>query len=276
MAKYAFSTIPCDGWSSEEIARICLEHQFSGIELREGDNSVINVQSSRESWLRDAAVIKKAGIQVTNIGSSICVKNLEQGLQQLSSLKRLAEMAEIFGCTGIRVFLGNFARRRDMALEPVDHDGIVEWMKLACDAVADYGADIWIETHNEYATGSVLRRLLDQVDKKNCYVIYDIIHPLEDGEEPKDTIAQLGDSCIHVHLKDGLPYNDPIEHDWKYTSIGEGKVPIDQIVSLLRESGYDGYFSLEWESKWRQELQAMNRELSDVLSSYIRYMEKLK
>lgn len=275
MRQYAFSTLPCEGWSAGEIADACKAYGFAGVELREGPGSAIAAQDSREQWQRTAAVFREAGIQVTNIGSGICVRNEAHGNGQLPQLRRLAEMAAVFGCKGIRIFLGNFAQRYDAPVEPVDHPGIVKWLQAACDLVAAHGAAIWIETHNEYATGKTLRQLLDEVDRENCRVIYDVIHPLEDGEEPEQTLLLLGKDCVHVHIKDGEPFDDPLAHDWKYTWPGEGKVPIARIVRLLEESGYKGYFSLEWESKWRKELQAMKKEPAEVFPSYIQYMENL-
>lgn len=52
---------------------------------------------------------------------------------------------------------------------------------------------------------------MNDVDKPNCAVIYDIIHPLEAGEKPEETIALLGSQCVHVHVKDGVPFEDPME-----------------------------------------------------------------
>ena len=56
----------------------------------------------------------------------------------------------------------------------------------------------------------------------------------------------LSGKVFHVHIKDG---------DFKnHTLLGEGKVPMLQILQLLQENGYTGYLSVEWEKAWKPEL----------------------
>jgi sugar phosphate isomerase/epimerase len=274
MAKFAFSSLPCDGWSALQIAEVCRKYGFTGVELREGEGMGISLASGKEQWLRDSEIYRENGIEVTNIGTGICVKGDAKDWEQLTLLKKQSEMAQVMGAKGLRVFLGNFARRRDAALEPLDHKVIIKWLQDASAIAGEYGIGVWIETHNEYATGRVLRELLDKVNRTNCAVIYDIIHPLEDGESPEDTIRLLGDACVHVHMKDGVPMDDPLEHDWLYTKVGEGAIPIGDIVRLLEQGGYKGYYSLEWETKWRQELQQPGMDVEQVFPEYINYMNE--
>ncbi|MNW14974.1 hypothetical protein D3C71_2133420 [compost metagenome] len=74
-------------------------------------------------------------------------------------------------------------------------------------------------------------------------------------------------------MKDGIPYEDPQHLDWKYTVTGEGQLPIESIIRTLQEAGYDGYYSLEWEPKWRPELRELKLDVRDVLSSYAAFMK---
>ena len=64
----------------------------------------------------------------------------------------------------------------------------------------------------------------------------------------------------HIHIKD---YSDTQN---TLTLIGEGNVPIRQIVARLLQDGYDGYISLEWEKKWHPELP----EIEPALDSFIK------
>lgn len=271
--EYAYSTLPCDGWDVARMADAARTLGYEAIELREGIGG-ISVSGTKEEWERAAAVFRSAGIRVIDIGSSLSIR--DSAPQQLPVLERLAEMASVFGAQGVRVFLGSVARRKDAPEASLDHAGIVEWLKAACGLAAAFGVGVWIETHNQYGTGRVLRALLDEVGRENCAVIYDILHPLEDGETPEETIKALGADCVHVHLKDGRPSSDPLDHDWFYTPLGEGEAPIAAIVGLLEQSGYKGALSLEWEPKWREELRALGLPTEQVLADYIHYMEALR
>ena len=104
-------------------------------------------------------------------------------------------------------------------------------------------------------------------------MIWDMIHPVEDGEAPEETIAFLSKQCAHVHVKDGRPFDDAVMHDWKYTRLGEGILPIRHIIELLLQDGYEGFFSLEWEAKWREEIQFPDYAPEKVLEDYIKYMK---
>ncbi|MDF2922985.1 MAG: hypothetical protein K0R57_1899 [Paenibacillaceae bacterium] len=272
---YAFSTLPCEGWTAEQQVDICVKLGFRGIELREGPGFLVTLDMAEAEAARITGLFEAADIRITNIGSSICVKGTETDGRLLEQFLAAAKLARVMKAGGIRVFLGNFARRRDNPLAPLDEEGIVRWLQEASRVASAHNTEVWIETHNEYATGEVLARLLDRVNHPACKVIYDIIHPIEDGEVPAQTVKLLGDRCAHVHMKDGIPPGDPMVHDWIYTPMGEGDLPIREVVSLLRESGYQGFYSLEWESKWRAELQKPGMGPDVVFPHYIGFMDEI-
>lgn len=277
MMRLAFSTLPCEGWTVQKLISYCKQSGFKGVELREGEGSIVSLSKSKEELDRIAQMFCEEQIEVTDIGSSICVKGKsdEEIKNAMQQFEQVVQIANSFSVKGIRIFLGNFTIRYDAPKEKLDYTRIIEFIKNACDYAAQYNTEVWIETHNEFATGKVLRKLLDDVNKENCKVIWDIIHPLEDGEEPEETLKLLGEQCAHIHIKDGRPFDDPMMHDWEYTFLGQGNIPIKNIVKLLLENGYSGYFSLEWESKWRKELKVPESEAEAVLPAYAEYIREI-
>ncbi|NQX62771.1 sugar phosphate isomerase/epimerase family protein [Paenibacillus qinlingensis] len=275
--KLAFSTLPCEDWSVEQLIGACADYGYSGIELREGIHAWGKLDTDRTIRRQAGEAMASAGIQVTDIGSGLCVKGLGDAERQQVEMvfPQLLAFAQDFGSPAIRIFLGNFMRRFDDPMVELNHECIVETIRYMCDLASEASIRVWIESHNEYATGKVLRGLLDDVNRTNCAVIWDVLHPLEDGEQPEETLRWLGKDCVHVHMKDGKPWEDPIQHDWAYTLLGEGCSPNQHIVSLLLASGYEGYFSLEWETKWRQELRVAGSEPEEVLPAYVSYMANL-
>lgn len=275
--KLAFSTLPCEDWSVEQLISACIDYGYSGIELREGIHAWAKLDTDRTIRKQAGDALASAEIQVTDIGSGLCLKGAGDAERQQAQelFPELLAFAQDFRSPAIRIFLGNFMRRFDDPMVELNHERIVETIRSMCDLASEASIRVWIESHNEYATGKVLRRLLDDVNRTNCAVIWDVLHPLEDGEQPEDTLRLLGKDCVHVHMKDGKPWADPIHHDWAYTLLGEGCSPNRRIVQLLLASGYDGYFSLEWETKWRQELRVAGSESERVLPEYVSYMAKL-
>ncbi|MGG1553755.1 sugar phosphate isomerase/epimerase family protein [Paenibacillus ferrarius] len=275
MRNYVFSTLPCDGWETEQLIQACQRYGLSGIEWRDRGSLAWIDPSAKQIWRQMTQSFEEGGVSIVGIGSSICVKGDDRDRQHLASFRSIAEAAGIAGARGVRIFLGNFTRRFDDPREPLDQGAIVKWLQDACNLAEAQGTSVWIETHNEYATGRNLRGLLEEVGRPNCGIIYDIIHPLEDGEAPEETIELIGDRIMHVHIKDGTPWPDPIEHDWRYTRLGDGSVPLRRICSLLDQRGYQGSYSLEWESKWRSELRGEGMAFEEVLGAYIPFMEQM-
>ena len=91
--------------------------------------------------------------------------------------------------------------------------------------------------------------MLDQVPAAGA--LWDTLHPCRVGELPTETAERLGERCRHVHVKDGRPANG---ENWELTLLGEGAVPVPEILSTLHTRHYDGWLSVEWEKKWHPEI----------------------
>ena len=251
--KLSFSTLPCMNASAKELSEICNKFGFSGVEVRLNNDNTFTYG---------------AGLNITNLGSSICIKRYDA--KQLENAIALFKTTEEANVPAIRVFLGNFFRTFDTPREPINHSEIVKMLQSLCDSSK---TEVWIETHNEYATGKALRKLLDDVNRENIKIIWDIIHPIEDNEAPEETLSLIGKDIAHVHIKDGIKSSDENQHDYIYTALGKGQLPIKRIVKLLEDYGYNGYYSLEWESLWRNELKELNISNDELFESYVKLMK---
>ncbi len=277
MLKLAYSTLPCAGWSPEKMIQFCCDYEFSGIELRESDETWVSVKLSQQERIRIRKLFEKHHIQITDIGSSVCVLGnaAEDRTKKMSSLQANIELAAELNARAVRIFLGNLINKHSDPKELIDQGRIVEFIQLACDYAQRFNIEIWVETHNENSTGKALHQLFKDVNKNNCGAIWDVMHPLEDHEQPEDTLRWLGSHCRHVHIKDGKPFSDPAFHRWEYTRLGEGTIPNKKIITMLLNNHYNGFFSLEWESKWRPELQFEGTEPEFILPCYADYMKAI-
>jgi len=275
--KLAYSTLPCAGWPPEKMIQFCCDFGFSGIELRESDETWASVKLSRQERIRIRKLFETHHLQITNIGSSVCVLGnaVEDRIQKMASLLANIKLAAELNACGVRIFLGNFINKHSDPKEVIHQGRIIAFIQQACDLAQEYGIEIWVETHNEFGTGKALHQLFKAVDRNNCGAIWDVMHPLEDHEEPEDTLKWLGAHCRHVHIKDGRPFADPDFHRWEYSRLGEGIIPNEKIIKLLLNDHFEGFFSLEWESKWRPELQFEGTEPEFVLPYYADYMKAI-
>jgi len=121
-----------------------------------------------------------------------------------------------------------------------------------------------IKSSGIYADTVRLRRLLDSFACDELAVLWDVHHPYRDfGESGDTTIKNLGDYVRHVHLRDS-------DDAGNYNLIGEGTMPIADIMRALNSVNYDGFISLEWKPDWMEELQ--DREI--IFPYFVNYMNR--
>ncbi len=252
--KLCFSTLPCMTADAKKLKSLCEEFGIDGVEVRQAEDGTFCYDES---------------LNVVDIGTGICF--LGYNKKEIDRAKHILKEISVTKIKAIRIFLGNFAVMKTYAKKEIDYDGIVNAVKELADSTEK---EIWIETHNEFSTGRVLKKLLCDIDRKNVKVIWDIIHPIEDFEKPAQTWKYIGDKIAHVHLKDGKRDADPLKHDYQYTPLGEGELPIKEILKILRDNEYNGYVSLEWENVWRKELQCFDNKIENILRKFVDFIGK--
>ena len=129
---------------------------------------------------------------------------------------------------------------------------------------ADKKVTLLIKTSGIFANTGRLRSLLDEYACDELGCLWDVHHPYRDfGESPDSTIRNLGGYVKHVHLRDS---ND----DCSYNLIGEGTLPIKEIMNALSSIDYSGFISLEWKTEWMEDLS--DREI--IFSHFVNYMNR--
>ncbi len=270
--KLSFSTLSFDECSFEDMAKLCKKYGYDGIEIRMG-SGVGAVDYTEQELSEIRKMLDSYGVSVVGLGSSVCPRDNSE--ENYEGFVKLLPMAKALGANGIRVFTGTFKGRRSQPNNPLNYDGLVTLLQRLSDEAKKYGVCVYIETHNDFSTGKDLKRLLASVNRDNCKIIWDIMHPLEEFEEPQQTMDYLGKSVAHVHVKDGYKPDDPDVISYTYCPIGEGDIPIGEIVSVLKKGGYDGYYSLEWEEQWRESLKQLDMPHEEVLKRYAEYMREV-
>ena len=111
------------------------------------------------------------------------------------------------------------------------------------------GVSLLLKTSGIYADTARLRNMLDQFASDNLGALWDVHHPYRDfGESGDATIKNLGAYVCHVHLRDS-------DEEGTYQLIGEGTMPIADVMRALSSVNYDGFISLEWKPEWLEDLQ---------------------
>ena len=134
-------------------------------------------------------------------------------------------------------------------------------------AAEESGVVILIKTAGAFADTTKLRDVLNHFASDHlaaCWSVFDTWFMA--GETAEKTITNLGAYVRHVRLSDGTP-----EEGTPYIShelMGEGKLPMQDVMNALRSVNYDGFVSLHWEPAWISGLE----DLEMILTHYAVYM----
>ena len=122
-----------------------------------------------------------------------------------------------------------------------------------------------IETMGAYADTALLRDLMDSYASDHLAALWDMHETyMLQGESSQTTITNLGAYIRHVHVKDSVKNDDG---SISYQLIGEGSMPLFQMVTALDSVNYDGFISLEWDPKWMDELNDMTIILAHFINT---------
>ena len=126
------------------------------------------------------------------------------------------------------------------------------------------GVTLLLKTNGIYADTARLRSMLESFASDWLGALWDMHHPYRDfGESADATIKNLGTYVKHVHLRDS-------DNNGEYQLIGEGNMPIPDMMRALSSINYDGFISLEWKPEWMEDLQ----DPEIIFPYYVNYMSR--
>ena len=128
------------------------------------------------------------------------------------------------------------------------------------------GVTLLIKTSGIYSDTARLRDLLNEFASDNLGALWDMHHPYRtNGESADKTIRNLGAYVKHVHLRDS-------DDEETYNLIGEGNMPIGEMMRALSSIDYNGFISLEWKPEWMEDLQ----EYEVIFPHFVNYMNRFE
>nr|WP_230421688.1 sugar phosphate isomerase/epimerase family protein [Catenulispora pinistramenti] len=234
----AFSTLGCSGMPLADVAELARSTGWLGLELRAADDEPVHVGLSARERAAAREVLESGGVTVLAVASYVKVASGAVSDDEcVAATLAHAELARDLGAPYVRVFPG--------AEEPgAEADARAVRRLNAAAARLPEGVAILLETHDSHPQGVDIARVLSQVSG-DVGTIWDVMHPWRTGEPIAVTKEALAPYLRHVQVKDVL---SPEER--KPLPLGEGTIPLGEFYAALRELGYQGWMSLEWESKW--------------------------
>ncbi|HEU5198062.1 MAG TPA: sugar phosphate isomerase/epimerase [Ktedonobacterales bacterium] len=249
--KLAYSTLACPDWTFEQCVEAAQRYGYEGLELRLLDGEIITSALTREQRQRISTLVARAHLSIIGLDTSLRVAQTDASsrAEQIREGLALLELAHDLEVPFIRVFAGPPPdASTDAAIAGADAT-----LEPLVPRARELGVAIALETHDAFSSSAVVAQVLKQIEDPMVGALWDLLHPYRMGETAQETAQQLGRRLLHVHVKDGQRPEEQ-QAEWKLTLLGEGDVPTQEMLAILRAAGYEGWLSVEWEKKWHPEL----------------------
>lgn len=257
--KLAFSTLGCPDWTLKHAIGQAKNLGVQAIEIR-GIRDRLRSDTIEELLPEHrAAILRYAGengIDFCCLGASASFHEKEKRAENREEALSTARLASACGIPYVRVF-GNNLVTDDEDAEIADIAGQI---RILCEKAQGYNVKILLEVHGDFNTSDRILKTAEYVGHENFGIIWDIQHSREDPARFWERTKHL---VRHVHIKDSIR--------GELCNTGEGDLPVAEIVRMLEQEGYDGYYSLEWEKRWHPELRAPEEEFP----AYVRFISAL-
>lgn len=269
--KIAFSTLGCPDFSWPDIYTMATDLGFDGIEIRGlgKDIFTVNGKPFTESQLDETVKkLKSLHLEIPCLSSGCCLKFTEKAEENYQEILQYIKLAARLGTPYVRIL----ADLEPLPCGEVDDKAVLAQLKQLAPAAAENGVTLLIETNGVYADTGRLRELLENVASDSVAALWDIHHPYRFAHEtPDKTVQNLGAYIKYVHVKDSVEQDGKIQ----YRMMGEGDMPIDDMVLALRSTNYEGYISLEWVKRYMPELSDAGVVFPHFINFMGRYGDKV-
>jgi sugar phosphate isomerase/epimerase len=250
----AFSTLGCPGWAWQQILSQAAALGYSGIELRgiQGEMDLTKCKEFAQAQIKTSmSDLKALDLRITDLGASTRLHEYEPAKRAaaLDEGRRFVDLAHQLKVPFVRVFGDKVTagQTREATIER-----IIEGMNLLGQHARGSGVAVLLESHGDFTDSGSLLRILKASEMRTTGLLWDTHHTVASGkEQPAETFKNLGRYVRHVHIKDSQPNGEEV----RYVLTGTGTIPVAEIVRVLVDGGYKGYYCYEWEKVWHKEIE---------------------
>lgn len=246
--KLAFSTLAFPGRPLAEVAAAGRSYGYDGIELRLVDGELIDPGMEAAERERVKKAVDQAGLPVVAVDSSIRLTDEDPGPVIASFL----ELANAWEAPVVRVFGGNLPEEPAARSERLRAAARV--LEAAAPLAERLGVGIGLETHDSFSASATVAEVLALVPSPVVGAVWDSHHPHRMGETPEQIYGNFGERILLAQVKDARRSEEQ-DSGWQLVLLGEGEVPVREMLELLVRHGYPGWVSVEWEKRWHPEIE---------------------
>ncbi|MEX2542910.1 MAG: sugar phosphate isomerase/epimerase family protein [Trueperaceae bacterium] len=170
--------------------------------------------------------------------------------EAIADVKNAIEVADFLGARGVRILAG----RREGEGSTIRFERFLDSMRKLATIASLAAVSLNIETKG-WSFGSTtdsMLRLIRGIDSPAVGILFDPANLVLDGENASLALRGQLAWVRHVHVKDVLVGDGG---EGRFTRLGTGSVPWRDLLQQLRQAGFNGALSLEYERRWDRDLE---------------------
>jgi sugar phosphate isomerase/epimerase len=223
----------------DEQLAVLADESISHLELRSvWSANVADLDSAQLARLRRR--IEESGVRVSCIGSPIGKIGVDAPLEpELERLRRVADVADQLGTTLVRVFSFFIPQGQDPQLYRAQ---VIDRMRALADLAAERGLVLAHENEKKIYGDRPQRcaDLIASVGSPALRATFDAANFVQCGVRPhSEGYELLRPHLVYVQIKDALMATGAV------VPAGQGDGEVAETLAALRDSGFQGYLSLE-------------------------------
>ncbi len=264
--KLSFSTKGWHGCTFDEFCDIARELGFNGVELHNIDGRLFADRNGSLAPYAAAStqrMLYEKKLKIPCIDSMCDVSDASAEDAGVDEIMRCIRIAEGLRIPYIRIRAGEVPEgREDEAVAACNR--IIERTLPAAESSRIV---LLLATEGLFADSKRLRGVLEGFASDNLAALWNVCEAyFATGEDPDTVIANLGAYVRHVHLCDAEMRDGALQ----FCLVGEGKLPIGDVMLALRSVNYAEFISLVWNPEWWSELD----DMEIIFTHFVSYMKQ--
>ncbi len=238
--KLSFTTKYMPPMTLPEYLKLAKEQKYSAVEIYD---------ISSECFGGEKASFSSAGAFSTKrklLNSGIAISQLDFPffIDDKENFEINVEKAKEIIVTAANINVG-FVK----AVAECDKEKAEEFLNAIHKTAQQENVTILVETSGAYCKSSELCSLLESFASDSIAAAWNMYGTFfKASEDAETTIKNLGAYVKSVSINDADADGNPV-------LIGEGKLPVAEMINALRSVNYNGYVAVEWNSEWLPEIE---------------------
>ncbi len=236
------------GDTLEEFLDYVAESGFECVELRNTDVWPEGVDDPKASATEAKKMCDDRGLVVSavSLGNDFVLLDDAAIAEQVERAKRFAELALICDCN---VFRTEGGRPKDEVPEDRYAEAIIKCVTACMPMCEEMDMHLAIDNHGVVSNNYELQlEVFQAMDSPYVGANMDTMNYRWYGYEVDELpgiYQAIAPYVMHTHMKDGTNSRS----DYVGAALGEGEIPLDVVLSALKDVGYDGAYCAEYEGK---------------------------